>query len=404
MENPYFNRSPLNLPLQLELCQEIHWTALQNAAQGLYPQAVPACLDLAQLARARKFMGTDVYLFHPAYVGDVFAGVTLAHYQAIETLYCSRLRRSVKMTHRILTQMAEEAGQPPLPYEAIWAICLHLEEKLQRNTAIKMVRTDSTWQLVILEPQVAVAQENGRVFSAQIICIVELGSSKVLAYRIAAADRHHAARLAIYDALSAARRPAAMAPAGLVWHIPTQLYTEINLDQDVADVIQQDLQVQVQQRLGRGPFIDTLRGNWAENLAGRVLRRGHFDRAFDNYLHRLHGYGPKKVQADLAHEYGSLTGYNLDPAALFPQLCLLLPPYDAVISAEGQVSFDGLTYTDPLFKYWPGQCISLRRSEQTKHTAWIYVAGEILGEAKAENLAGAGGSCRRNRPSSDWPA
>lgn len=398
MENPYLNESPINLPLEFELCQEIHWIALQATTRGLHLEAAPEYLDLAQLAKAKEYLGTDVFLFHQDYLETVFTGVTLAHYQTIKTLYCSRLRRSIRMIHLILAKMAEEAEKPPILYEAVWAICLQLEDKLQRNTAVKIERTNSSWQLIILEPQVVVEQESEGEGQPKIICIVELDQAKVLAYRIVTNDLDNAINLVIYDALISARQPALLIPTGLVWPVPTHFYAEINLDGEAERVIQQNLQVQIEHHVKQSPFIDTLRAGWEENLAGRIVSRNHFDRVFDNYLHRIHKYGPKRVQADLEEEYASLIGYNQDPASLFPSLRWLLPQYKATVSTtEPAIFFDGLHYTDPLLKYWSGEEIALRRSEQTESTAWIYFEGEILCEAKARELRRSDGSYRQSR-------
>lgn len=372
--------------------------ALQTTTWSLYPEVAPEYLDLAQLARAKEYFGTDVFLFHQDYVETVFTGVTLAHYQTIKTLYCSRLRRSIKMIHLILAKMAEEALKPPILYEAVWAICLQLKDKLQRNTAVKIERTNSSWQLIILEPQVVVEQESEGEGQPKIICIVELEQARVLAYRIATNDLDNAIKLVIYDALISARQPAILTPTGLVWHVPTRFHTEINLNSEADRVIRQDLQVPIEHQVKQSPFIDTLRAGWKENLIGRIVSRNHFDRVFDNYLHRIHKYGPKKVQTDLEEEYASLIGYSQDPASLFPSLRWLLPPYKATVSTtEPVVFFDGLHYTDPLLKYWSGEEIALRRSEQTESTAWIYFEGEILCEAKARELRRSDGSYRQSR-------
>ncbi|MBN1995084.1 MAG: Mu transposase C-terminal domain-containing protein [Anaerolineae bacterium] len=65
---------------------------------------------------------------------------------------------------------------------------------------------------------------------------------------------------------------------------------------------------------------------------------------------------------------------------------MLLPEYDATISTKGEVVFEGLHFTDPLLKYWPKHQVTLRRSLHTEGTAWIYLDGEILCEAKAKGF------------------
>src|SRR6266568_1398571 len=81
--------TPSTQPLYLEMYQRIHTTALQRAARGLYPKAVPAHIDIEALKRHAHQAGVDGYLMHPTDIKQIFAGVTLESYQMIERLYCS---------------------------------------------------------------------------------------------------------------------------------------------------------------------------------------------------------------------------------------------------------------------------------------------------------------------------
>ncbi|MBN1995085.1 MAG: hypothetical protein JW953_20495 [Anaerolineae bacterium] len=152
--------------------------------------------------------------------------------------------------------------------------------------------------------------KNDNTVTPKIVCILETEPPKVLAYRIIGDNISASIRLVIYDALVSTRRPATLVPAGLEWGIPTQFYTEVGLDDEVGYLIREHLQVQIQQDVIQSHLVNALRGNWDVDLTNRVMGQDHFDRVFDNYLHRIHGYGPRRVQADLTEKYKSLVGYS----------------------------------------------------------------------------------------------
>src|SRR4051794_20335058 len=118
--NPYLNRSLLNLPLQQDICQQIHYTAIRASARGSHVHMVPDTISLIQLRQRASQFGPSIYLSHPTDVQRVFEGITTAIYQAIEELYCSRLERSIQMIWRILAEMAGAAGKPAPSYEVVW--------------------------------------------------------------------------------------------------------------------------------------------------------------------------------------------------------------------------------------------------------------------------------------------
>src|SRR5258708_17502460 len=143
--NPFLLTGSLTAILEREYCQRIHYHELREAVQGIHPEVVPESLPLAALRARARLDGAEVYLFHPADIERLFAGVTLAVYRMVRMLYCSRLGRSIKMVWRILCAMASAAGVAVLPYEAIWALCLHLKQQRQRSLEAHLVRVQGTW-------------------------------------------------------------------------------------------------------------------------------------------------------------------------------------------------------------------------------------------------------------------
>ena len=66
--NPFQAESGLNSPLKPEIRQQIHYVALQIAANGAYPEMLPVYLPLAEILERRHFWGREVYLLHPEYI------------------------------------------------------------------------------------------------------------------------------------------------------------------------------------------------------------------------------------------------------------------------------------------------------------------------------------------------
>ena len=126
---PFTDESPLNLPLPIELCQELHATALRSWSRGTYSGDLRSVIDADRLRSRLRLQGQNGCFLHPADVESVFAGVTLAVYQAIGELYCDGLGRSMTMTSNILAEMAISAGHAPVAHEAVWSICLHLDRR-----------------------------------------------------------------------------------------------------------------------------------------------------------------------------------------------------------------------------------------------------------------------------------
>ncbi len=400
--NPFLKASKLNLPLSQDNCQQIHFSALRAAANGLQQSSIPAPVAATyEFLRQNHLYGGEAYLVHPADVDRIFSGVTLAVYKTIEELYCCRLERSVQTIYQILNKMAIQAGVPPLEYEAAWAICLYLEERRQANSDVTTERVETIWQVIRLNPDVNI-QNGSDVYRPTLVCVLDVNSSRILSFRVARdeGEIEESAGLAIYDAIVSQRIPAQDGVAGLVWRLPARLATKTNLPQDTQKALSR-MGIRIEPVCVTGPLLESLRGNWDADLADRILQKNHFNVIFDNYLQKIHGYGPRHTQQNLKYEFAHLIGYNRDPAWQFPTLRQLLPPRSTFITADGKAEYDGLHYEDKLLAYWPRHQIVLRRSEEAEAVAWVYLAGQILCQAMALELRRRDGSYRPNRPGRD---
>jgi hypothetical protein len=398
--NPFRVASAFNLPLKAETCQQFHADALRRATRNPQAYATPSGVPITELrAHARRY-GPQAYLAHPAEIERLFRGVTLSVYQEIESLYCSRIGRSCATVYRILRAKALEAGVAPVEEEAVWAICMHLEELRAQRTAVTVERAASTWWLTQLalasssDSSGASAHDGTQHLGT---LVIDTDAPRALAFR--AGERRAEAQLrslAIYDAIALERRPAPLGAGGLVWRVPSCLVVERELPLDCQRGCS-SLGIPVERATRSLPLVEELRACWAGEQARRAITPGRCALVFESVLNRVFGTSPQRAREEREHALGRLIGYAQDPAELFPALRAFLPAQAAMIGQDGEVAFDGLHYVERLLSYWPGSPATVRRSEQTEAALWVYLEAEILCQAKARELARRDGSYRAAR-------
>lgn len=395
--NPFSVPGSTEIPIGSEDCQRIHYHAVQAAVRGIRPESIPESLPLAALMERARLDGSEAYLFHPADVESLFAGVTLAVYRAVRTLYCSRLGRSTKMVWRILSAMADAAGAAIIPYEAIWALCLNMEESRRASVGVHIERERDIWWIGQTMPDISIQENSASWYRPTITWCVDARDSRVLAFRIApqevAGDN---VLLVLYDAIVDHRRPHQSVVTGLLWHLPERIISTFPLPPSCYAAFARG-GVKIDETRAELPLIQTVRETWERGMAGRVLLSGHCAALLDTYLNRKYGYGPLRVREQRARSYTPLVGYNQDPAWQFPLLREFLPLAQSSITVEEVAQFDGLHYTHELFSYWRGYPVTMRRSEHTEAVAWIYLDGEVLCQAHARELRRRDGSYRHFR-------
>ena len=372
----------LDAPLPSELYQQIHATALRGAAQGLYPKSIPRSIDVERLKQRVYRNGPDSYLLHPADIDRIFTGVTSGIYQTAETLYCSRIGRSIHMVWQLIKAMRGQGGAAEISYEAVWATCLYLEERRRANINVSIERGQDCWWIGEVVPDLYLKAPLALEHRPSIICVIDAGTLKVLSFRLATGRTYQEnIALALYDALIAQRRPHQLAIAGLLWRLPQRIMTEVALPPDCSQTCQY-MGIQVETTTSTLPVLQAMRETWAPGLAGRTLLQGHCAVLLDAYLRKQHGYGPLRERERRDREYAGAVGYTRDPAWQFPLLRALLPLHRSTITSEGTVAWDTIHYTDELLAYWPGHSVTLRRSAPSGATAWVYLDGEILCRAR----------------------
>jgi hypothetical protein len=352
--NPYDAPGSLGLPIDREDCQLIHYRAIRAAVRGLRPEAIPDSLPLTALLERARLDGVEAYLLHPADIEGLFAGVTLAVYRAVRSLYCSRLGRSIRMVWRILSAKAEAAGAKAVPYEAVWALCLSLEETRRASLEVRLERGQDTWWLGQTAPDIAIQEQAALRYQPTITWCVATEESRALAFRIAPPGAvGEQTPLVLYDGVVALRRPLAHVTTGLLWRLPKRIATTIPLSSSLRAACAR-VGIEVEETTVKPPLIQAVRDRWERGVAGRTLSGGQCARLLDTYLTRAHGCGPLRERERYARELRSLVGYNQDPAWQFPLLRAFLPAVASGVTEEGAVAYDGLHYAHELLSYWPG--------------------------------------------------
>lgn len=391
MTNPFHSTSVLNLPLTLDACQQIHAEALLRISrEGEVVNVVPSSVDGSLLHKLRPRLGPAICLAHPREIERIFCGVTLLVYQQVEALYCSRIARSIPMVTRLINAMARKAGVEALHEEAIWAICLYLDERRREQTRVTTQPTDAVWWI---GPIVESARDQ-----ILLVGLIDLSCLRVLAFRVGTCQsREGLYALTLYDALLGTRSPDREATGGVAWQVPTTLVSPDQLSA-ACHTACTELRVRIEQGAPSVPLVGALQALWAKQRAYLKIVPEQWTVAFDSALHRAYGESPLRTREQAHHRFRHLTGYQSDPTSLVPGIRALLPSYEAEILREGAVFFDGLHYVDELLSYFPGSPVEVAPSLQTEAAMWVSLDGEIMTKAMARELARRDGSYRSHRP------
>jgi hypothetical protein len=396
--NPFRKSSTNEKPLERELCQRLHYEALVRAARGGHAEVVPTTIDLSLLRQRAKLLGGEVYLYPPEAIESLFAEISIDVYRKIVELYCSRLERSIDTVWKITQALAHEAGRADIPYEAVWALCMHLEEHRRHETETSVEREATTWWISSLSCDEAGQSEARTNCQRSIVCLLDLTRETVLAFRVV--DIFYignAYGLVVYDALVAQRRPGRDAAAGLIWLVPERLIVEHEPSQDYREGCAR-LGIRLETEPASPAFFHMLQAGFQREVSSRRLRVDRWAEMFDSYLHKVHKYSPIRSREERDREYIRLVGYNRDPAWQCPALRHFLPLQRGSITHDGAVPYDGLHYADELLEYWAGAPVTFRRSEHMEALIWVYLDGNLLSQAMARELQRRDGSYRLHRP------
>ena len=379
--NPFSVSSAISTPLRLEICQQIHMTALAAIAskKGSIDE-MPSSIDSIAMQQHVRRIGNDAYLLHPTIIEQCFTGVTLAVYLSIQKLYCSRIERRISMVWIILNRMARQAHVPSLSYEAVWAICTSLQDRRMRMTGVSTEQIASTWWIILLSEE-GKADRDYAFFP--LVCVFDEISRLVMAFRVMTSSQsHEAVHLALYDALVLHRHPSRNVPSAVTWYLPERLVVDATLPFAGQDCCAQ-LGVHLERQCAPS-FAQTLRQRWMHEVMIRNLKPQRWLSAFDSYLHKVYGYSPWRLREKYEQDFASLIGYTRDPCLNLPVLRTLLPSCPTTITTKGTIIYQGNVYRDDLLMYWPETDVTVRPSEPQATALWVYLDGEVLCRAIAQ--------------------
>ena len=299
----------------------------------------------------------------------------------------------------IVNALARQAHTPPIHAEAIWAICLHLDEQRAHTLQVTTQPCQARWWLGEITPATRDAHEDTLTHS-MLAAVIDLSAPAVLAFRIGGAQlRAELTALALDDALVATRSPHPSGASGLIWVFPSSLLTTTPPPQACTLACNAlGLKIDACARSAVPLLTDVCRA-W-QNLHTPELMPLSQERVhivFDTLLKHAYGTSPLRTREQNDHRFRHLRGYQRDPAHSVAPLRALLPSSHACISTDGEIFFDGLHYTDDLLTLFPGASVSIRQSEQTEALIWVSLESEVLGEARARELARRDGTDRAHR-------
>lgn len=387
--------SLLRTPLHIELCQHIHFQALRQATAGIHPTATPPDLPQDRLRSLANEGGMDVYLLSPERVRRVFTNITLIIYRTIADLYCDRLGRNIEMVFRIISRLAESEKWGSINYEAVWAVCLYLNDRARKETEVTVRHEATDWWLLPITPQLSTGEKLGQSHWS-FVCVIEPTTPHVLSFRVASSNFGcDALLLVLYDAIVSWRFPAREGAAGLVWSLPNRIILDDRVvvpgfETTVAKLCPT---ITLQRASLQSLFVTALQGDWLKGMEDDVGDEARLSQLFDNYLSKIHGFGPLRHRRENEKEFSHNVGYGRDPGYQFPALRELLPTHTCVIE-QGAIYYDGLHYEHEYLFLFEGAVIGLRQSQVGEACAWVYLDGDILCEAWARELRRSDGNYR----------
>ena len=387
MPNNPFSTQEVSKPLEQELCQRIHYAAMVRAARSTFVEDVPPTLDLTTVRQRAVLFGKEVYLEHPETIRSLFAGISLYVYRAIRSLYCSRLERSPLMVWRILRAMAHEVHADVPSYEAVWAICLYLEEERHHETILTVEKTPSSWWVAHTLYEFDADESDARTTKHMVlVCVYDLVQHSIRAYRFT--HLLHVSETygqVLFEALSLCRRPSPEGAAGLVWSLPLSIVIEHTLSPECERGCTR-LGIAVEAGQDRPESLQTLLLNWFGEITRRAVLTEHWDMLFDSYVYKVTGSSPWHVKEEQAYLYRTRLGYMRDPAWQCPALRHFLPFRATSISRSGEVHVDGTDYADDLLPYWAEAPVTIRLSEPRAESVWVYLDGSLMCQALKRQL------------------
>jgi hypothetical protein len=401
VRNPFLSSSQLNTRITLQAKQEIHFNALVRAMNSQPTACVPATVDVDQIGNRVQQFGWESCLTHPDDLEMIFAHVSTDIYELVRDLYCDLIGRSISMVDRIIRILAQVSGQPAPGYEAVWAICLHLDRIYAKRAVIRTAITDTIWHISSIQTRVNIV-ENGESYTPQILLLFTADDRpQVVSFEIAAHDNLQSALFRLlYEGIAAQRQPTPRETAGVVWHLPRlisvsqPIYSAINPFCSQAGIPTEDQGSHLPQYMQ--DWLAAIETDWRDNLSGRPTSLSDHKAYFDSYLYRKYGYSLMREAKKRQYEWRQLDGYNRDTATVFSRLRQLLPEYEGLIE-DGTVRLNDLHYEHPLLLYWPGERVTARISQEAESRCWIYLDNEVLCEARARELQRRDGSYRDNR-------
>src|SRR5947207_10056664 len=80
--------------------------------------------------------------------------------------------------------MASQSAAPPIAYEAVWAICVHLADQRARMTDVTVDLLDTAWWITHFLCEDGPGELIGPGQQRYVVCVVEASPFNVLAFRV----------------------------------------------------------------------------------------------------------------------------------------------------------------------------------------------------------------------------
>jgi hypothetical protein len=249
----------------------------------------------------------------------------------------------------------------------------------------------TTWRLSGHQSTIPLRSAQGVTLPVMLL-VTEEPSGKVLVFRCLPSEPSSGERgLTLYDALVYPELGQRSLRPQL--HSPAWLLIQGSLPGEMMQVAQTWRREIIEGEQTSCPFLR----QWEAELTGRTLDPDHYLRVFDRACERTFGYAPFLQKQLRARWMGWHSRLEHDPAWSVAGLRALLPSFEAQVSQDGTIEWQGWHYRDreaDILSYWVLETVTLCPSPLTEAVIWVYWNDAILCCALADELCYEDGSYR----------
>ena len=362
-----------NRPLNSYLGEYIHYQAIHSTASGQITSNVPESVA-ERLSKTTSF-GYHAHLFSKEYSQSLFEHMSNFWYQQIQSYFCTSVRPSVPNVWHIINRQRQQQNLPMFPYEAVWAICVYLQPKRNREDFTSR-RFLPKWCLI--KENLLFHEDVTQPPAECIVYIWDQIKSQVIAFVLGQDNDIELIPQALYRAFNSTRKIKPYVTNWHILHLPLVIQANMKPPSETTEFLQ-NLGITYQFTDLR-PQVDF---SWVKHL-----RRFYTSQAeiliYQIDAHFLHKYKHHVLKHEHVPEKQAKQTKvpQAELAQIYSELRKLLPKQHSIVT-NGRINVNGRYYiNNDILPLWEGESVDIRLSLDSYNQIWVYTKDGTLCDAQ----------------------